>query len=156
MADLGKNLKSIWMKGMEAIGNTASNIASNTKYKVDEMTLQNRRRELGGDLSSAVYAMWMKGTEFPPELTRMLEEMQQLDEQRVFMMLDTNVKLVKEGEDFYIYCMNDKKAHFYNCKGISEAFLEEMLECYREVLAEDGYDVIEEVEEIDLNELLDQ
>lgn len=82
--------------------------------------------------------------------------MQQLDEQRVFMMLDTNVKLVKEGEDFYIYCMNDKKAHFYNCKGISEAFLEEMLECYREVLAEDGYDVIEEVEEIDLNELLDQ
>ena len=65
---------------MKTIGNTATNIANNTKYKVDEMTLQNRRRELGGDLSSAVYAMWMKGTEFPPELTRMLEEMQQLDE----------------------------------------------------------------------------
>ena len=72
--------KLLWIKSMKTIGNTATNIANNTKYKVDEMTLQNRRRELGGDLSSAVYAMWMKGTEFPPELTRMLEEMQQLDE----------------------------------------------------------------------------
>ena len=72
--------KLLWIKGMKTIGNTATNIANNTKYKVDEMTLQNRRRELGGDLSSAGYAMWMKGTEFPPELTRMLEEMQQLDE----------------------------------------------------------------------------
>ena len=72
--------KLLWIKGMKTIGNTATNIANNTKYKVDEMTLQNRRRELGGDLSSAVYAMWMKGTEFPPELTRMLEKMQQLDE----------------------------------------------------------------------------
>jgi uncharacterized coiled-coil protein SlyX len=72
--------KLLWIKGMKTIGNTATNIANNTKYKVDEMTLQNRRRELGGDLSSAVYAMWMKGTEFPTELTRMLEEMQQLDE----------------------------------------------------------------------------
>ena len=72
--------KLLWIKGMKTIGNTATNIANNTKYKVDEMTLQNRRRELGGDLSSAVYAMWMKGTEFPPELTRMLGEMQQLDE----------------------------------------------------------------------------
>ena len=60
--------KLLWIKGMKTIGNTATNIANNTKYKVDEMTLQNRRRELGGDLSSAVYAMWMKGTEFPPAL----------------------------------------------------------------------------------------
>ena len=72
--------KLLWIKGMTTIGNTATNIANNTKYKVDEMTLQNRRRELGGDLSNAVYAMWLKGTEFPPELTKMLKEMQQLDE----------------------------------------------------------------------------
>ena len=72
--------KQLWIKGMKTIGNTATNIANNTKYKVDEMTLQNRRRELGGDLSNAVYAMWLKGTEFPPELTKLLKEMQQLDE----------------------------------------------------------------------------
>ena len=71
--------KLIWIKGMKAIGNTATNIANNTKFKVDEMTLQNRRRELSGDLSNAVYAMWLKGTEFPSELTRLLEELQLLD-----------------------------------------------------------------------------
>ena len=80
ISNIRDKAKLLWIKGMKTIGNTATNIANNTKYKVDEMTLQNRRRELGGDLSSAVYAMWMKGTEFPPELTRMLEEMQQLDE----------------------------------------------------------------------------
>ena len=72
--------KLLWIKGMKTIGNTATSIANNTKYKVDEMTLQNRRRELNGDLANAVYAMWLKGTEFPPELTKMLKEMQQLDE----------------------------------------------------------------------------
>ena len=72
--------KLLWINGMKTIGNTATNIANNTKYKVDEMTLQNRRRELSGDLSNAVYAMWLKGTEFAPEITKMLTEMQQLDE----------------------------------------------------------------------------
>ena len=44
--------KLLWIKGMKTIGNTATNIANNTKYKVDEMTLQNRRRELGGRIAS--------------------------------------------------------------------------------------------------------
>ena len=64
---------------MKTIGNTAASISNNTKFKVDEMTLQNRRRELSGDLSNTVYAMWLKGTEFPPELKKMLEELQMLD-----------------------------------------------------------------------------
>ena len=42
MADFGSAVKNIWMKGMEAIGNTASSIASNTKYKVEEMTAGRR------------------------------------------------------------------------------------------------------------------
>ena len=71
--------KKLWMKSMNTIGNTAANIANNTKYKVDEMTLQNRRRELASDLSHVVYSLWMKGTKFPPEVTKMLEELQELD-----------------------------------------------------------------------------
>ena len=72
--------KLLWIKGMKTIGDTATNIANNTKYKVDEMTLQNRRRELSGDLSNTVYALWMKGTEFPPEVAKMLGELQELDD----------------------------------------------------------------------------
>ena len=71
--------KLLWIKSMKTIGNTATNIANNTKYKVDEMTIQNRRRELSGDLSQVVYSLWMKGNEFPPEVTKMLEEIQELD-----------------------------------------------------------------------------
>ena len=72
--------KNLWIKGMKTIGNTAASIANNTKYKVDEMTLQNQRRELSNDLSDVVYAQWMKGEKFSPELTKILEEMQRLDD----------------------------------------------------------------------------
>ena len=75
-----EKVKLLWIRGMKTIGNTATNIANNTKFKVDEMTLQNRRRELSGDLSSTVYSMWMKGPEFPPEVTKLLEELQELDD----------------------------------------------------------------------------
>ena len=73
--------KSLWMKGMKAVGNTAANIASNTKFKVDEMTLQNRRRELLSDLAGTAYTLWMKGETFPEQMTRLLTDLQQLDDQ---------------------------------------------------------------------------
>ena len=52
MAEFGNNLKNIWMKGMEAIGNTASSIASNTRFKVDEMNMVNRRAEILKDFGA--------------------------------------------------------------------------------------------------------
>ena len=47
-SDLNNKMKKAWLKSMEAIGNTASNIADNTRYKVNEMNLVNRRREILG------------------------------------------------------------------------------------------------------------
>ena len=81
MADLGSTLKGIWMKGMEAIGNTASNIANNTKSKVDEMNLVNRRTEILKDFGNKAYALWQKGEQFPEELANQLKELEKLDEQ---------------------------------------------------------------------------
>ena len=80
MSDFGSNMKKIWLKGMEAIGNTASNIASNTKSKVDEMNLVNRRTEILKDFGSQAYVLWQKGEHFPEELERQLRELQKLDE----------------------------------------------------------------------------
>lgn len=80
MSDFGSNVKKIWLKGMEAIGNTASNIASNTKSKVDEMNLVNRRSEIMKDFGNQAYALWQKGEHFPEELDRQLRELQKLDE----------------------------------------------------------------------------
>ena len=80
MADLGSSVKGLWMKGMEAIGNAASNIASNTKSKVDEMNLVNRRNELLKDISVQAYALWQKGIKFPDELNRKLQDLSKLDD----------------------------------------------------------------------------
>lgn len=78
--EIREKFKSLWIKGMKAIGNTAANIANNTRYKVDEVTLQNRRREVLNDLANKAYALWLKGESFPEPMVRMLEELQQLDE----------------------------------------------------------------------------
>ena len=79
--DLRNKAKDLWLKGMKAVGNTAASIASNTKYKVDEMTIQNRRREVLNDLAAKTYSLWLKGEELPEPLIKMLNELQQLDDQ---------------------------------------------------------------------------
>ena len=79
MADFSDKMKKAWLKGMEAIGNTAGNIASNTRYKVNEMTLLNRRREILSDFGARAYDLWQKGEVFPEELARQLEELSQVD-----------------------------------------------------------------------------
>ena len=73
--------KTLWIKGMKAVGNTAASIANNTRYKVDEVTIQNRRREVLNDLAHKTYALWLKGEKFPEPMSRMLDELQRLDEQ---------------------------------------------------------------------------
>ena len=60
MADLKNQIKRMWIKSMETVGNTASNIASNTKYKVDEMNLQNKRRDLFSNIGPQAYILWQK------------------------------------------------------------------------------------------------
>ncbi len=80
MAEIKKSLKGIWLKSMEAISNTASNIASNTKYKVDEMNIVNRRREILSDFGAQAYELWQKGEKFPAPLQALLEELSELDE----------------------------------------------------------------------------
>lgn len=80
MAEIGKSLKGIWLKSMEAISNTASNIASNTKYKVDEMNIVNRRREILSSFGAQCYEMWQKGEHFPENLEAQLQELSKLDE----------------------------------------------------------------------------
>jgi hypothetical protein len=80
MADMRGKMKKFWMKSMQAVGNTASSIASNTRYKVNEMNLQNRRREILNDFSSKAYALWMKGEKLPDELAEMMEELKGIDE----------------------------------------------------------------------------
>lgn len=79
LADLGKTFKGVLIKGMEAIGSAANNIASNTKYKMDEMNIITRRREILGDFGAKAYELWQKGIRFPEELESQLQELSELD-----------------------------------------------------------------------------
>lgn len=79
MADMTKGLKGIWMKSMEAISDTASRIAANTKYKVNEMNIVNRRAEILKDFGAKSYALWQKGEQFPAELDELLAELHRLE-----------------------------------------------------------------------------
>ena len=81
MGNMVKSLKKTWLKGMEVIGNTASSIAENAKYKVNEMNLETRRREILADFGSIAYEMWQRGENFPPELEAQLKQLNALDEQ---------------------------------------------------------------------------
>lgn len=81
MADIFNSLKKTWLKGMEVVSNTASNIAVNTKQKVNEMNLENRRREILADFGIIAYEIWQKGEVFPAPLAQQLEELSRLDEE---------------------------------------------------------------------------
>ena len=79
--DVRDKVKSLWIRGMKAVGNTAASIANNTRYKVDEVTIQNRRREVLNDLAYKTYSLWLKGTAFPEQMDKLLNELKKLDEQ---------------------------------------------------------------------------
>lgn len=79
MADVSRNFRDVWMKGMEAISTTANRIAETTKCKVNEMNIANRRGEILKDFGAKAYALWQKGEVFPEELDELLQELHQLE-----------------------------------------------------------------------------
>lgn len=79
MANVSKNFRDVWMKGMEAISTTANRIAETTKCKVNEMNITNRRGEILKDFGAKAYALWQKGEVFPAELDELLQELHQLE-----------------------------------------------------------------------------
>lgn len=81
MSEFGKNIMDMFTKGMEAIGNTASNIAENTRQKVNEINTGVRKKELYETLGEQTYIAWLNGAEFPDSMTETLRELLQLDRQ---------------------------------------------------------------------------
>ena len=68
------------LKGMEAIGTTASNLASNAKIKANEINLENRRREILTDFSLQAFEMWQKGVQLPESLSEMMQELSEIED----------------------------------------------------------------------------
>lgn len=81
LKDVGGSLKEVWFKGIKAVGEGASNLADNAKFRLDEMNLENARRDCLGNISLTVYELWKRGVSFPQEVTTELEKLEKLDGQ---------------------------------------------------------------------------
>lgn len=79
---VGENVKECWIKWMEAVGNTASDVANSTRYKVEEAKLLSKRQSIMDRLGETAYVLWQKGESFPAKLDEMLKALE-----------DTNGKL---------------------------------------------------------------
>ena len=79
MKSFSSKVKITLLKGMEALGTTASNLASNAKLKVNEINLETRRREILTDFSLQAFELWQKGVQLPPSLSEMLTELSDIE-----------------------------------------------------------------------------
>ncbi len=81
MADFTTVVKGAVAKSIEAIGNAANSLANTTKNKVDEMNLNERRREKLAEFTALAYEVWKNGVPLPKELDEMLTEVAVIDGQ---------------------------------------------------------------------------
>ena len=81
MSELKQNLKDLVIKGIDAIGNTASSLKSSTKQKVNELALRSRRNDILEAFGEKAYEAWKNGAELPEELTGDLKEVLALDQE---------------------------------------------------------------------------
>ena len=80
MAQFGNKVKLTILKGMEAIGQGASNLASNAQQRLQELNMENQRRELLNAFPLKAYELWQKGESLPQPLEEMLIELKDVDE----------------------------------------------------------------------------
>ena len=80
MANLGNNVKTAFLKGLEALGKTASSLSDAAQQKLSEMNLETRRREMMAEIPRLVMQLWKDGVELPPALSEVLGKLSELEE----------------------------------------------------------------------------
>lgn len=98
MAKWTNQVKLAWLKGVEVVGTSASNLASNAKHRVAEINLETRRREILTEFSLLAFDMWQKGEKMPEPLDAMLKELSELDE-RLSVLRAQKYAAVEQGEE---------------------------------------------------------
>lgn len=80
MAGFGNKVKLTMLKGMEAVGQRASSMASSAQQKLQELNLETQRREILSEFPLRAYDLWQKGEQLPEQLSKMMESLSDLDE----------------------------------------------------------------------------
>ena len=84
------------LKGMEAIGTSASNMASNAKLKANEINLENRRREILTNFNLQAFELWQKGVPLPEPLSQMLTELSDVEDRLSLLRAQKYAKVGSE------------------------------------------------------------
>lgn len=92
MAILGNNVKTAFLKGLEALGKTASTLTDAAQQKLSEMNLDTRRREVLAEIPKCVMQLWKDGVEMPEPLTALLSELTELEEKLAALRPKPEVK----------------------------------------------------------------
>lgn len=79
MSDIGKSVREFLLQSVKAVNSAANSVASTTRYKVDELNLQNRRKELMNAVSDLAYTLWKNGETMPESLVSILEKLAAVD-----------------------------------------------------------------------------
>lgn len=95
MANITSKIKTTWLKCMESLGQSASNMAEGAKQKLSELNMENRRRELTTELPAKAMQLWQDGVELPEELRLLLAEMNDLDVQLAALRAEREAKKAK-------------------------------------------------------------
>lgn len=98
MAILGNNLKTAFLKGMEALGKGAANLTSSAQQKLNEMNLENRRSELAKEIPACAMKLWKDGVQLPEELAALLSEISELEEQLAVLRVKPEAPAQPEAE----------------------------------------------------------
>lgn len=80
MNNQNNNLKALFLRGVKAFGQTASNLATNAQTKLNQMNLEARRREILTEIPNLAMQLWIDGMELPTALTDLLGELTEVDE----------------------------------------------------------------------------
>jgi hypothetical protein len=83
------------LKGMEAVGTTASNMASNAKLRANEINLENKRREILSNFNLRAFELWQKGETLPQPLADMLVELSEIDDRLSVLRAQKYAKVVQ-------------------------------------------------------------
>ena len=81
MAKKANRAKLAWLKAIDVVGTCASRLASNAKFKVAEINLETRKREIMTEVSQKSLEMWQSGILLPEPLNEMLQEYTEVGEQ---------------------------------------------------------------------------
>ncbi len=141
MSKLLENTRELFVKAMEGLSDSAAKVASNAKYKVTEVNLTTRRREILENFGKKCYDLWNKGTQFPPEVEAQLVELADIDEQINTLKAEhyayLNPELTKE--------LNEKESANKDEEAVNENTIDYQDEIDEKILENSSEEIIEEI-----------